>query len=123
MNRSEFVQALGECVQQQHHLPVFKLSMLMDSGPRLRAGKNEQHCPITFLYDQRREKEDATCEVHQYQSAAAVLGLSANDADIIVSAADNMYMIGEDDNDAARKLRPALIEACGLKQDAAGGEG
>ena len=122
MEINEFVTQLGEQVKKhaaKRKRPVFFLSTLMDSGPRLRAGKNECHCPITYLYDKLRGDDDALCQVHQFGEAAAFLGLSEDDAEIIVSAADNLFMIGEKANDAARALRPKLIEACGL--DAAGG--
>lgn len=126
MNRSEFVEKLGEQVKfcnehptRREMPPVFKLSVLMDSGPRLRAGQNEQYCPITFLHNQLCHENEEPCQIHEFGKAAAALGLSDDDAEIIVSAADNQFMIGEEANEEARALRPELIKACGLH--AAGG--
>ena len=121
MTCNEFVESLGERVKfcnehptQKGKGPVFKLSMLMDSGPRLRAGKNEQHCPITFLHDQLCNEADEPLQIHEYKKAAQALGLCEEVADIIVSAADNQYLLGEEDNEAARYLRSQLIRACGI---------
>ena len=121
MTRNEFVEQLGEQVKfcnnhptRREMEPVFFLSVVMDNGPRLRAGKNEEYCPITFLHNQLCHEDNAPCQVHEFGRAATALGLSDEDADIIVSAADNQYMLGEDDNDAARALRPQLIKACGI---------
>ena len=123
MTCNEFVKSLGERVKfcNEHPTrkgkgPVFKLSMLMDSGPRLRAGKNEQHCPITFLHDQLCHESDAPCQIHQYGDAATALGLSCDDTDVIVSAADNNYLLGEEGNKQARALRPQLLKACGIAE-------
>lgn len=122
MEINEFVTQLGEQVKkhaQKRKKPVFFLSTLMDSGPRLRSGQHECHCPITYLHDKLRGDDDVPCQIHEFGKAAAFLGLDNDDAEIIVSAADNQFMLGEEANDAARALRPKLIEACGL--DAAGG--
>lgn len=123
MKLNEFVESLGERVKfcNEHPTrkgkgPVFKLSILMDSGPRLRAGKNEQHCPITFLHDQLCNEADEPLQIHEYGKAAAALGLSEETTDVIVSAADNQYLIGEEGNEQARALRPQLIEACGIAE-------
>ena len=122
MNINEFVTQLGEQVKKhaaKRKKPVFFLSVLMDSGPRIRSGKNECHCPITYLHDRLRGDDERPCQVHEFGKAAAFLGLDNDDTEIIVSAADNQYMLGEDNNETARALRPQLIEACGI--DAAGG--
>ena len=117
MEINEFVTQLGEQVKKhaaKRKKPVFFLSVLMDSGPRIRAGKHECHCPITYLHDKLRHDDEEPCQIHEFGKAAAFLGLTDDDAEIIVSAADNQFMIGERANEEARALRPELIRACGI---------
>ena len=117
MNINEFVKELGEQVSKhaaQRKKPVFFLSMLMDNGPRIRSGKHECHCPITYLHNRLRGEDESPCHIHEFGKAAASLGLSDDDAEIIVSAADRNFLLGPEANTTARALRPQLLKACGI---------